>query len=186
MRGMNAFTLHAHRTAVLLIDFQIRLFQAMDETISFRHAKNAEHMVFAAGAFELPLLVTEQKNMGPTMPSLEVPEDAQRFPDKTSFSCMKHEGFERALRKTGCDQVIVSGMETHVCVAQTVRDLRSAGFDVVVVADACLSRRRLDYRLGLTRMKNDGAHVWTAEAVLFELQGCFEGPRAKEISRRIR
>ncbi len=183
---MKPFTLQAHRTAVVLIDFQIRLFQAMDETISFRHAKNAEHMVFAAGAFEVPLIVTEQLKMGRTLPSLEVPEGTTTFAEKTHFSCFGHAGFEDTLRETGVDTLIISGIETHVCVAQTVRDALGKGFQVVVVADACLSRRRMDYRLGLRRMQNAGAHIWTAEAVLFELQGCFEGARAKEISRRIR
>lgn len=186
MRPMGPFTLDRGRTAIVLIDFQIKLFQAMDETIAFRHAKNAEHLVFAAGAFGLPMLITEQNKLGRTMPSLQVPEGAEVHEGKTQFSCLKHPGFAEALKATGRQQVVVAGMETHICVAQTVRDLRLAGYEVVVAADACLSRRRVDWRFGLTRMKGDGARCWTTEAILFELLGAFEGPLAKEISRRVR
>ena len=183
---MGPFTLDRERTAVVLIDFQIKLFQAMDEGIAFRHAKNAEHLVFASGVFGLPMLITEQSKLGRTMPSLKVPEGAPVHGDKVQFSCLKHPGFSEALRATGRQQVVVAGMETHICVAQTVRDLRLAGYDVVVAADACLSRRRVDWRFGVARMEEDGARAWTTEGILFELLGSFEGPLAKEISRRIR
>ncbi len=186
MRPMTPFTLHREHASVLIIDFQIRLFQAMDETYAFRHAKNAEHLVYASSAFDLPLLVTEQKKLGKTMPSLHVSEDTPVFDEKLNFSCLNHPGFADALRKTGRKQVIVGGMETHVCVAQTVRDLLIEGYEVVVAGDACLSRRNLDWRQGLARMERDGAHRWSTESILFELLGSFEGATAKEISRRIR
>ena len=92
----------------------------------------------------------------------------------------------QALEASGRSQVILSGMETHICVAQTARDLLASALEVWVVADACLSRRRLDWELGLDRMRADGARVVTAEAALFELLGEAAGPIFKELSRRIR
>ncbi len=158
----------------------------MDETFAFRHAKNAEHLVYATSAFGLPLLVTEQKKLGKTMPSLHVPEETLLFEQKVNFSCLKHPGIADALKQAGRQQIVVGGMETHICVAQTVRDLLGAGYEVVVAGDACLSRRNLDWRQGLARMGRDGAHLWSTESILFELLGSFEGANAKEISRRIR
>ena len=77
-------------------------------------------------------------------------------------------------------------METHICVAQTCRDLLTRGYEVWTIADCCLSRRELDWQLGFQRMAKDGAHVVTAEAALFELLGAAGGPLFKELSRRIR
>ena len=136
MRLMTPFTLRPEHTAVLIIDFQIRLFQAMDETFAFRHAKNAEHLVYATSAFGLPLLVTEQKKLGKTMPSLHVPEETLLFEQKVNFSCLKHPGIADALKQAGRQQIVVGGMETHICVAQTVRDLLGAGYEVVVAGEA--------------------------------------------------
>ena len=113
------------------------------------------------------MLASEQypRGLGPTLPQLNVDAPVQ----KTRFSAA--EALEPALAATARRQVIVCGMETHICVAQTCADLISSGYDVVVPADAVLSRRKLDWHYGLEVMAGLGASISTAEALLFELLG---------------
>jgi hypothetical protein len=172
-------------TAVLaVIDWQERLFPAMPEGLRDRALAQGANLTWLARSLDIPIVASEQypRGLGPTLPDLEI---SQALP-KTTFSAMRDPAFRQALEASGRSQVILSGMETHICVAQTARDLLASALEVWVVADACLSRRRLDWELGLDRMRADGARVVTAEAALFELLGEAAGPIFKELSRRIR
>jgi hypothetical protein len=172
-------------TALLaVIDWQERLFPAMDESKRGHALARASDLVWLAGELEVPVLVSEQypRGLGPTLAELGVDGAIP----KTHFSALGEPAFKAALEGVRRNQVILTGMETHICVAQTCRDLRMQGFEVWVVADACLSRRELDWEMGLRRMMDDGARIVTAEAVLFELLGEAGGPVFKELSRRIR
>ena len=167
-----------------VIDWQVRLFPAMEESRKAHALARTQDLIWLAGALNVPVLTSEQypKGLGPTLPELDI---KQTFP-KTSFSAMQEPEFAEAFAAHGRSQVVLTGMETHICVAQTCRDLRANDIEVWVVADACLSRRSLDWQLGLERMRDDGARIVTAEAVLFELLGQAGGPVFKEVSRRIR
>lgn len=175
------------RCALLLVDWQERLFSAMPEDRREDARRRAGDLRWLAGELGLPVLATEQypRGLGPTLADLAAPEPIE----KLSFSALGEPRFVEQLdARCGADRpdVLLSGMETHICVAQTCRDLLEAGRRVWVVADACLSRRELDWRLGLDRMRDDGARLLTHEAVLFELIGRAGTPVFKEISRRIR
>jgi nicotinamidase-related amidase len=136
----------------------------------------------AARILALPRMVTEQypKGLGATAP--EVGLQDERPLEKTVFSAARAEGFETG----GRDQAIVCGIETHVCVSQTVHDLLGRGLEVHVPADAVGSRHRIDYERGLERMQAAGAVVSTVEAVLFELLGRAGTPEFKDVQRLIR
>ena len=169
---------------IAVIDWQVRLFPAMEESRKDHALARTQDLIWLAGALDIPVLTSEQypKGLGPTLPELEVVHPIA----KTSFSAMQEPQFAEAFKKAGRNQVVLTGMETHICVAQTCRDLCEQDIQVWVVADACLSRRSLDWQWGLERMRDDGARVVTAEAVLFELLGQAGGPIFKEVSRRIR
>ena len=169
---------------LLAIDWQERLFVAMPEKLRDSALRQAENLLWMARTLQMPLWVTEQypKGLGPSLPQLEV---TQAFA-KTTFSAWADPDFRAAFTQGARHQVMVTGMETHICVAQSVRDLLAAGHEVWVVADACLSRHRLGWQLGLERMRGDGAKIVTAEAAMFELLGEAGGPVFKELSRRIR
>ena len=171
-------------SSLLVIDWQERLFPAMPDGLRDHALARASDLVWMAQSLEMPVLATEQypKGLGPTLAALGL----QQAMPKTTFSALQDPAIAAALDDDAREQVILTGMETHICVAQTVRDLCCVGRDVWVVADACLSRRRLDWELGLERMRGDGAHIVTAEAVMFELLGQAGGPIFKELSRRIR
>ncbi len=175
------------RAILLLVDWQERLFTAMPEGERDLARARAANLRWLAGELSLPTLATEQypKGLGPTLPDLAVPDTAE----KLSFSALGASGFGERLAAARPDpgaSVILSGMETHICVAQTCRDLLEAGYAVWLVADACLSRRPLDWSLGVERARADGARVVTTEAALFELIGSAGTPLFREVSRRIR
>lgn len=113
----------------------------------------------------LPALVSEQypKGLGGSAPELGLHEEPRI--EKTVFSAARAEGFDLGERT----QAVVCGIETHVCVSQTVHDLLERGVEVHVPADAVASRHAIDYERGLERLERAGAVVSTVEAVLFEL-----------------
>jgi nicotinamidase-related amidase len=169
-------------TQLLVVDFQERLFPAMPEGIRERALKSAENLRFLFDALVLPVVVTEQypQGLGSTLPSLR--GDTEALP-KMTFSAAADITIAARITRP---QVVVCGMETHICVALTTFDLRARGVDVIVAADACLSRRKEDWSRGLALMERAGAHVAPTETVLFGLLHQAGGPLFKEISRRIR
>ncbi len=166
--------LDAKKTALVIIDMQERLFAA----IHGREAvlKNVELLVHLARTFRLPVLVTEQypKGLGRTLPSLaSLLGDAYRPIEKTTFSCLGNVRFREAvaaLAAGGRREVIVCGIETHICVYQTVRDLKREGdWKIHLAADATGSRAESNWRWGLDLMRDEGIPVKPAETILYEL-----------------
>ena len=101
--------------------------------------------------------------------------------EKNAFSCCGDAGFRAALEATGRRQVLVSGIETHICVYQTVRDLLEGGYDVEVAVDCVSSRTGADRAVGLERMRDAGARATTVEMALYEMLGKAGGERFKKI-----
>lgn len=135
----------------------------------------------AARILQVPALVSEQypKGLGHTAPEVGL-QDEPRL-EKTVFSAARAEGFDLHERP----QALVCGIETHVCVSQTVHDLLDRGLEVHVPADAVGSRHRIDYERGLARLERAGAIVTTVEAALFELLERAGTPEFKEVQRLI-
>ena len=154
--------LERDRAALLVVDIQegFRPYAAFD-----RVASAARKLLEAARIMGVPALVSEQypKGLGATAPEVGL-EDEPRL-EKTVFSAARAEGFDLG----GRSQVVVCGIETHVCVSQTVHDLLRAGVEVHFPADAVGSRHDLDHERGLERMERAGAVVSSVEAALFEL-----------------
>ena len=140
-------------------------------------AQSAAKLLSGARILELPRLVSEQypKGLGHTAPEVGL-EDEDRI-EKTVFSAARADGFDLG----GRSQAIVCGIETHVCVSQTVHDLLERGLDVHVPADAVGSRHNIDYERGLERLERAGAVVTTVEAALFELLERAGTPEFKQL-----
>jgi isochorismate hydrolase len=181
---MSASRMSPDNAALLIVDWQEKIYRVMLESQREQALKAATILKWMAEATDMPVLVSEQypKGLGPTV----LPLRSQSTVEKVTFSAMATEDFASQLRQLGRDHVIVIGMETHICVAQTCRDLVEAGHTVWLVADACLSRKELDWELGVERIRQDGARVVTSEAVLFDLIGTAESPHFRELSKRIR
>jgi nicotinamidase-related amidase len=140
-------------------------------------------LVKAFRALDLPILVTEQypKGLGSTVPELRAALAPGAIPEKTAFSSYGCAGLPEALRATGARCVLACGIETHVCVNQSVHDLLAAGYAVHVAADAVESRRASDREAGLRKMERSGAVLTSCEMAAFELLRDAKHPRFKEV-----
>jgi nicotinamidase-related amidase len=183
---MKKFSLKKDNAALVIVDIQERLAVAMSE--KDRVIANTQHLIEAAKMMNLPLLVTEQypKGLGPTV--TEIKDSLQPYApiEKITFSCCGEKSFLDAASDTGKNQIILAGMETHVCVLQTCIDLLQAGHVVHVVSDAVCSRSFENYRTALEYMRDAGAVITCTETVLFQLLERAGSDEFRAISKRIK
>lgn len=173
-------------SVLLVVDLQERLLPAMEGHEAV--LKFSQRIVDAATRLAVPVICTEQypKGLGPTVAPLQtLLGNAKRF-EKLAFSCCGADGLMEYLRSLGRSQVVVVGIETHVCVEQTVLDLLSAGLRVYVAADAVSSRRPLDRYVALDLMRQAGAAITTTEAVMFQWLRVAGTSEFKDVSRLVR
>ncbi len=177
-----ASKLSADDALLFVIDIQEKLLPAIHQADELVEVSRL--MIRAAGVFELPTVLTEQyrKGLGPTVgPIMELLEPASVEPiDKVLFSGYTPE-VRDVLQEAGRNQIIVIGIESHVCVQQTVLDLLSVDYKVWVCADAVGSRQPVDREMALHRMRQAGAFVTTTESVIFELTRQAGTDRFKQI-----
>jgi nicotinamidase-related amidase len=183
-RPFHRFTLHADQCHLMLVDLQEKLVPAMsqgDEVV-----RRTRTMVEIATAMGIPVILTEQypEGLGQTVPDL-LPACRPFKVSKISFSAGTPEVMAR-LEAAGRRQIIVCGMETHVCVFQTVRHLLDAGYNVFVVQDAVCSRSESNKQNGLQLISQMGAVVTNLETVLFDLLKQAGTPLFRQLSRLIR
>jgi nicotinamidase-related amidase len=171
-------------SALLVVDVQEKLVGAIADGANV--VWNVRRLVDGAKIFGLPVVATEQypKGLGPTVP--ELAERLGDVPSKLTFSCGGCLGLFDNLRSRGIHKILVSGIEAHVCVQQTVLDLLADGWRVYVAVDAVGSRFDIDYQTALKRMDSAGATLTTTEASLFEWCGAAGTPEFKQISQLAR
>lgn len=164
------FFLDAEHSVVVVIDIQERLCKAMDEAELARLTANCGILLDAAAELQLPVVATEQyvKGLGETLPELREKMAAAPRLEKMSFSCCGSPAFVEQLRASGRRQIVITGMETHVCVLQTVIELLDAGYSVHVVRDAVMSRATANRDTALELMRQAGAVITCTESVLFQ------------------
>lgn len=171
--------LDRRKATLVVVDVQ----EAFRPYASFAGVADATaKLVQAARILEVPRTVSEQypRGLGHTAPEVGLEEGERPF-EKTVFSAARAEGFDIG----GHTQAIVCGIETHVCVSQTVHDLLDRGVEVHVPADAVGSRHTIDYERGLERMERAGAVITTVEAALFELLERAGTPEFKAVQKLI-
>jgi nicotinamidase-related amidase len=156
---------------LVVVDLQEKLGAAMPEKVINRVIKNTVLLLNAAGQLGVPVTITEQypKGLGALLPGISAaaPAKSTRL-EKTCFSCVGAAGFETVTQNTARPQIIVAGMEAHVCVLQTALDLHAAGHRVFVVEDAVCSRRLENYENAIHRLRQSGIIVTNSESVVFE------------------
>lgn len=170
---------------LLIVDMQERLLAAMQERLQVVAA--CERLIKAAQILDVPIDATEQypKGLGPTAPELRQLLAAPV--EKLRFSCAESlPWIDDATARTERDQILVAGIETHVCVLQTALDLISCGYRVVIPADAVTSRKSIDRDFGLKRLADQGVTVTTTEAILFEWCEVAGTPEFKQISQLVK
>ncbi len=165
---MKPALLEHDRSALLLIDIQERLFPGIHERQKM--LERIELLLSAAKLMNIPVLATEQypRGLGKTIGEIfQIVPDLQPM-EKMDFSCLPAPGFKDRLASLQRRQIVVTGIETHICVTQTALDLIAHGEEVFVAADATGSRRPLDAETALRRLDQNGAVIATAESVVFE------------------
>ena len=160
-------------SAVLaIVDIQERLLGALAEERRAAVIERTCVAVDAARVLGVPVLVSEQypKGLGPTVSTIgeRLGDDFAPI-EKLVFSCGRSTEFGEALERTGRRQVVLCGVETHVCVLQTAIDLQGRGFDVFVAADAVASRRDLDRDVALALLRQAGVTIGTTEMFVFQM-----------------
>jgi len=174
--------LTTENTLALVIDFQARLMPIIRR--HERLARNAATFVRGCRILSVPILVTQQytKGLGDTVPELAEALGEHEFVEKNTFSCYRNEEFRGKLESAGKKNILVTGIEAHICVQQTVLDLLDGGYNVYVIAGCIGSRFKSDRMYAERRMEKAGAVLTTTESALFEMMVSADHPHRKEIS----
>lgn len=183
---MKKHILNKDETLLLIIDIQEKLSSIM------KHKKqvidNTLILLEASKEMNMPVIITEQypKGIGATVPEikLKIDSDVEIF-EKTSFTGYTNE-VKLALEATGREKVIITGMETHVCILQTTRDLIDNGYEVFIAKDAVCSRTKDNFLNGLELMKDMGAVITNTETIVFDLLKVSGTPEFKVLSKLIK
>jgi nicotinamidase-related amidase len=201
--------LDIHDCCFVVVDVQGKLAQLMVGKESL--FKNVQILIQAAKILDIPILWCQQvpEALGPTVPEIAelltglcvegVPpsnrgQDARDTRvskpvepiNKASFSCCGQEQFNAQLNTLGKEQVLLCGIETHVCVYQTAMDLMEGGLDVTIIADAVSSRAEQNKQIALARLAAEGAHISSTEMALFELLRTAKHPQFKEVAKLVK
>lgn len=175
------------KTGLLVVDVQEKLFPHVENSCIVM-----QHLQKVIRGFEilgLPVYVTEQypAGLGSTVSTLKgVLGPHQVYFVKTAFSCLDDESIQKELLKAPIEQWVVVGIEAHVCILQTVKDLLQHGKQVTVLNDAISSRSIYDFSTAIAEMRDCGARISSTETVLFELLRHSKAAEFKEISQLIK
>lgn len=183
---MDKFFLDKDNAAFVIIDIQDRLAAAMktkDEVIN-----NCLHIIELCKMINMPLIVTEQypKGLGQTVKEIREALPIYQPLEKLSFNCCEEPVFMNEIRNLKRKNIIVTGMETHICVLQTCIGLLNEGFNVHLVQDGVSSRAKKNWKTGVEFMRDSGAVITCTETVLFQLLKTAGTDEFKAISKRIK
>ena len=187
MNALEKYTLDRDSAVLLIIDVQENLCKAMDSEVLRQLTGNLSTLLEAAKELQIPVLVTEQypRGLGETVPAIREKLSVSAL-EKMSFSCCGAVAFMNQLKEQRRKQVIVTGMESHVCVLQTVLELLADGYHVHVVNDAVMSRKKRNWKLGLNIAASAGAVVTSTETALFQLLKVAGTEEFKKLSKLVR
>ncbi len=173
--------LKMENVALLIVDIQGNLAHAMHgKELLF---KNVQKLIKGIQVLGIPILWTEQnpQGLGPTIPEIADILSNIKPISKMSFSCCQNNLFVQALKALNLKQVLIAGIEAHVCVYQTAVDLVDLGYEVQVVTDAVSSRNMENKEIGLQKMRDSGVSLTSVETALFELLRVAEGEQFRQI-----
>lgn len=187
MGVVSQFMLNRNDAVLVVIDVQEKLCKAMDEKVLASLTQKIGILQEAALELQIPQIGTEQyvKGLGETLGELKGRFTAPAV-EKMTFSCCGEAPFPDQLKALGRKQIIITGMETHVCVLQTVLQLLEAGYIVHVVADAVMSRKKENWQIALGIAQQAGAVITSTEAALFQLLQVAGSDEFKKLSKLVR
>lgn len=162
-------TLSRRNALLLVIDMQERLLRQIEKTNEV--VAGAITLIKCSQILGVPTLATEQypEGIGPTLPELTLALGSKPAIAKRTFSCCREEAFMKTFDSLGRKQVIIAGIETHVCVLQTAYDLVQKGYEVQIAENAVGSRKNADKLNAIRRMQASGIEITCVESAVFEL-----------------
>jgi nicotinamidase-related amidase len=182
---MEKFKLDAANSVFLLIDLQSNLAVAMKKEVYANCENNVNLIVSSCESMKVPVIVTEQysKGLGNTVEPVKARLKEQYKPiDKLTFSCCGDPVFQSAFSKLNKKYVMVAGIESHVCVLQSVVDLIAQGYYVHIISDAVCSRFKIDWKNAMKYMRDAGAVITTTEIAVFQMLQKAGTPEFKVLS----
>ena len=188
MQATSPLLCQADQSVLLVIDIQQRLASAMPDKVLQAVIKHSGWLLQAAALLHIPVVRSEQypKGLGETLDEVRQHLAHDTRLEKTCFSCCGADGFAQTLSRSARKQLILAGMESHVCVLQTAMQLKAEGYEVVVVNDAVCSRDKHNHKNALRRMEQSGIVISNTESVLFEWLRDAQHPHFKTISQLLR
>lgn len=183
---MDNFILYKQDVILVIVDIQERLAAAMGERQKV--ISNCLHLISAAGLMQIPVLLTEQypKGLGPTVNEITDILKTFESTEKIAFNCCKEPAFLDKIASFNRKKIILTGMETHICVLQTCLGLLKEGYCVHIVNDAVCSRKEENHQTAITFMRDAGAVITCTETTLFQLLEKAGTEEFKIISKRIK
>ena len=174
------------KPCLVVIDVQEKLYPVIHERKKL--VKNIETLIKGFKLFNLPIILTEQvpENLGPTISSINNLIEIKPIV-KNSFSCVSSSQFmERIDSLKDCDGIVLAGIESHICIYQTERDLIKKDYHVEVVADAIASREKNNHILSIDRMRENGGLLTSVEMLLFDIQKDVDSSTFKKLIRLVK
>lgn len=187
MKMMANLCAHADLSQLIIVDMQTRLSAAMLAADMQAVVKHCIILAQSAAMLNVPAVITEQypKGLGNTLPELLAVMPASKPVEKITFSCLAEPKFTRQLSRDRV-QIVLAGMEAHICILQTALNLLASGKQVLVVEDAVISRNVANKANAIARMRDAGCIISNTESIVFEWLGVAEGDAFKAISKLIR
>lgn len=178
---MPRYELNQNDTAIVIIDFQEKLMNAMP--VKEKVYKSTNIILAAAQQLKIPVILTEQypKGLGHTVEDVKTYLPEHICIEKNSFSACIEE-FNQTIQELSCKNIVMLGAETHICVYQTTRDLIQMGYNVNVLRDGVCSRTKENYKNGLQLMDKMGAVIMNTETAVFDLLKKSGTPEFKAVS----
>ena len=158
--------------AFVIIDFQDKMVAAVEEDIRRKVTENIELLLDLAKLMHIPVIITEQYPQGLGKTTGELTQklgDLYQPIEKLTFSCYAHPPFQEKIENLCVKHLILTGIETHICVLQTALDLLAAGYEVSLVRDAVCSRYKSDWEVGLRMVEQAGGVITSTEVIIFQL-----------------
>lgn len=184
---MYLYRLNKKNTALMVVDVQEKLIKLVDRSADVLH--NIQKVIKGFQILKIPVVATEQypQGLGATVPAIQnYLGEQQEYLQKTSFSCLGDIAIKNQLLAMPVENWVLIGIEAHVCVLQTSKDLIAAGKNVIILNDATTSRSIFDYSTAIAELRDMGARITSTETVLFELLEDSKNPEFKAISQLIK
>ena len=185
MKQKDHFRLQREHTICVVIDLQTQLMSAMQDRIISETEKNTGLLIASLKILNVPIVVTEQypRGLGPTSDTIKQALDDLYIPvEKVVFSCWNEPLFRKKISAFKPGNIILTGIETHVCVLQTALDMLTEGYNVYIPVDTTCSRYKSDWKSALAMLDRAGAVITSVETVIFQLLEKAGTPEFKAIS----